>query len=72
MSKNRVVKLATISVALLSMSIMSGCASYNQDLMNSSGQRVRCHTTGFGIIGAMVASSVQNECLQTAQENGYR
>lgn len=72
MFKNRMIKLATISVALLSLAVMSGCASYNQDLMNVSGQRVKCTTQGFGIIGAMVASSIQNSCLQTAQSNGYK
>jgi hypothetical protein len=57
-----------VSAALLS--ILGGCVSQVQ-LANNKGETAQCNAAGVGLIGAVVASTGQKDCIDRYQQQGY-
>jgi hypothetical protein len=57
-----------LSAALLST--LGGCAS-NVQLANNKGQEARCNTVSFGLLGTLVAASMQQTCIDQYEKRGF-
>lgn len=60
-----------LTVTLLIAAFISGCASYNTDLVNSEGAHTKCAVWGVGWLGAPVAMAEHHNCMQKAEAAGY-
>jgi hypothetical protein len=43
----------------------------NVEMANNKGQKAECRTASFGIVGTLVAASMQQSCVQEYQKNGF-
>ena len=48
-------KIAKISMVIVSALAIAGCASFNTPMRNASGQVAECKNSGFGWLGTPVA-----------------
>jgi hypothetical protein len=60
----------TVSICLMAVSV-AGCASNNATFKNAEGKIGTCYSTGFGVIGTVVAESAFQRCKQRAMAAGY-
>ena len=59
-------------IALLCLAL-GGCVDRHAQFQDANGHWVGgCSATGWGIIGAIVAASNYNTCMERAQEKGLR
>lgn len=72
LSKSQMIHLTIIILSIWVLLFLSGCADLNQTLISANGQKYNCRTSGYGIIGSMVATSRFNDCVQSANEKGYK
>jgi hypothetical protein len=63
--------LRVVVAATLVLSSLAGCVS-QVELANDKGQTAECSAAGLGIISSVVAASVQQNCLDRYQKQGYR
>lgn len=63
-------KTAIIAIALTCT--ISGCVSYNTDLVSNTGQHYICAASGFGWLGTPIAMHTHSECLAVASRAGYK
>ena len=59
------------AIALIPLAFMAGCSVNSQILVNSNGQRLRCASTGSGIVGVITMSMHFDKCVEDAQMMGY-
>ncbi|MFY9836251.1 MAG: hypothetical protein WAK55_07225 [Xanthobacteraceae bacterium] len=50
--------------------ILAGCTS-NVQMANNKGQKAECRTASFGIVGTLVAASMQQSCVEQYQKDGF-
>lgn len=50
--------------------VLAGCTS-NVQLANGKGQSVQCRTTSFGVLGTLIAASMQQTCIDEYQKQGF-
>jgi len=62
--------LRGVVVATVLLSLLAGCVSQVQ-LANDKGQMAQCSAAGLGIISSLVAASVQQNCVDQYQKQGY-
>lgn len=60
--------LISIALAL----ILSGCMTYDVALKNKSGEIYTCKGYGFGVIGTPVAYANKADCIERAEQKGYK
>lgn len=56
---------------LLASLVLIGCASYNQLLVNPTGDVASCDSAGQGLIGIAYASHVATNCIESRKAAGY-
>jgi hypothetical protein len=62
--------LRSVVVSTVLLSVLGGCVSQVQ-LANNKGQMAECSAAGLGIISSLVAASVQHNCVDQYQKQGY-
>jgi uncharacterized membrane protein YeaQ/YmgE (transglycosylase-associated protein family) len=62
--------LRSVIVSAVLLSSLVGCVSQVQ-LANDKGQMAQCSAAGLGIISSLVAASVQHNCVDQYQKQGY-
>jgi hypothetical protein len=62
-------RVLLVSAALLP--ILGGCAITNQQMANDKGQTVKCSTFGAGVIGTLVAVTMEKKCIDDYQKQGF-
>jgi hypothetical protein len=58
-----------LSAALLSM--LGGCAAPRTEMVNNKGQKVECSAFGMGVLGTLVAVSMQQTCVDQHNKQGF-
>jgi len=56
-------------IVLLAL-LLAGCTS-NVQMANAKGQVAHCQTTSFGVIGTLVAASMQQACINDFKSKGF-
>lgn len=51
--------------------IVSGCVSSSKPLQNAQGQVMECRAEGWGWLGAPLAKSMQNDCVERLKSQGF-
>jgi hypothetical protein len=54
------------------VALLSGCASPSQWMVNDQGQKYRCASTGFGVIGIIAAKHSEKTCVDDYEKVGYQ
>lgn len=64
-------KLFVVLVMILPWGL-AGCTSYDTQLRNpSTGQKMTCKESGWGLIGGAVATTQHNNCVHDAVAMGF-
>lgn len=61
--------LSALSISILAI---TGCASPSQVMVNDSGHKVRCASSGYGVIGVATAAVSTSSCVEDYKKMGYR
>lgn len=59
------------AISLAIISLIAGCVTPSQMLVNPRGQLMRCSATGWGFIGAPLAQQSYNKCVSDLRDVGY-
>lgn len=59
-------------VLLVLLVLVSGCSHPRAVLVNDRGQEVLCEGDGFGLLFSMMANNSYRNCVDAAQEKGYK
>jgi hypothetical protein len=62
--------LRGVIVCVFLVSVLAGCTS-NIQMADGKGQSVECRTTSFGLLGTLIAASMQQTCVDDLQKQGY-
>lgn len=57
-------------LAIALAALLSGCVSYNTDLVNEKGQATKCAGWGFGW-ATPIEMAMHHDCMVKAQKAGY-
>lgn len=49
---------------------LANCTS-NVQMANAEGQKVQCRTVSFGLLGTLMAASMQQTCIDDYQKQGF-
>jgi hypothetical protein len=64
-------KLACVLTVLLALGL-AGCTTYDTQLHNpSTGQKMTCKESGWGLIGGAIATTQHNNCVHDAVAMGF-
>lgn len=58
-------------VVVCGVGVLSGCAAYNTEMRNSSGEVSYCQNVGWGWLGAPIAVINQHRCESAMRERGF-
>ncbi len=50
---------------------LAGCASFDQDMVNSNEEIHRCNQAGIGLLGARLATTTRDTCVSSLEQLGY-
>jgi len=64
-------KISLLTLAPV-MFLIGGCASTSTQMINDSGQAANCSASGWGFIGAPMALSMTQDCINKYKAAGYR
>lgn len=57
---------------VISVLVLSGCTTFNTELHNSTtGQKMTCKESGWGLIGGAIATTQHNNCIHDAVTAGF-
>ena len=65
------VYLLFIVCLLLFTVVLSSCVSYDTRFNNDTGKMYQCRTSGYGIVGIIVAKQQQETCKESALKQGF-
>jgi uncharacterized lipoprotein YajG len=59
-------------ILIAAATVLTGCASPSQWMVNNDGNQVRCAATGWGVVGMIVAKGYEKSCVSDYKKVGYR
>lgn len=59
-----------LTVTLIFAALLSGCVSYNTDLVNSNGEATKCAGWAFGW-ATPIEMAMHHDCMVKAEKAGY-
>jgi hypothetical protein len=52
--------------------VAAGCTSRSTVLVNSKGEQRQCDTTGYGVVGSLMAQSKHGDCVSAGEKDGFK
>jgi uncharacterized protein YceK len=59
-------------ILVIIICLLGGCASNYQTLRNEKGDSIRCTSSGYGLMGSVIANKHFNDCVENAKQRGYK
>ena len=59
-------------IVIIICCFLVGCASNYQVLKDGKGNQIKCTSSGYGLMGSVIANKHFNDCIENAKQKGYK